>query len=827
MATWRLGVLTAAAAAVLGAAAATASADVPSPAQPILAGIGAGGGPYYAFHDLGGVESDSTLAYWSFLRGGVNVAVGKVTGGAKADIVTVPGNDGRGELRVFDGAGKSEGDPALASRGGCGIEPAVGDVNGDGHGDLVAGYDRCGGPTLQVFDGVTRRQIDSITFNGADFAGTNGFDVAAGDVDGDGRAELIAGAKAGRPPVVVAVRRGAEYRITAFAGDVTSGVHVAAADLDGDGRAEVVAAAETPDGVEVKLFDIVHGTLLGTLHPFGVVSPGTLRVAAGDVTGDGKPEIVVAADQGYTPRIVELSPQGAVLASFEGPGLGESLAVGDVRGDRKAEMVTGSGAGSWAPQVWVLDGDGSGATSFAPYDNSFYGGVRVAAADLHGDGGTEVVTGQGPGGSSEVSVFDATGWRLWSERPFGDRWTGVFVAGGDLDGDGRAEIVVASDAYEEPRVKVLDGSDRELASFLAFDSGFTGGVRVATCDLDGDGSGEIVAGAGPGGPPVVRVFTRDGRPLRSFFAFDPLFAGGVHVACGDLDGSGRAEIVVAADGGSPDVAVYDASGHRLGGFTAYETSYSGGVRVAVGDVDGDGRAEIVTAPGAGRAADVHVYREDGTVVASFLGHPEFQGGLYPAVQQPTGLPLRVAADPVVARVGAAATLTARVEDRNAADDLDGSVDWGDGVRSAVSVAPAQGGWLVRATHVYRRAGLRAVTLTVWNRYRRASAVTAQATVSRAALVAQGRTLRARGRTVSGVVATFVSGDAAATAAAFRARVAWGDGRGSAGSIVRAGGGRFAVRAAHRYRAPGRFRVVVRVRDSSGASVVATTRVVVP
>src|SRR5919201_2110292 len=107
MATWKLGVPTAAAAAVLGAAAATASADVPLPAQPILAGIGAGGGPYYAFHDLGGVESDSTLAYWSFLRGGVNVAVGKVTGGAKADIVTVPGNDGRGELRVFDGAGKS------------------------------------------------------------------------------------------------------------------------------------------------------------------------------------------------------------------------------------------------------------------------------------------------------------------------------------------------------------------------------------------------------------------------------------------------------------------------------------------------------------------------------------------------------------------------------------------------------------------------------------------------------------------------------------------------------------------------------------------------
>ena len=106
-------------------------------------------------------------------------------------------------------------------------------------------------------------------------------------------------------------------------------------------------------------------------------------------------------------------------------------------------------------------------------------------------------------------------------------------------------------------MKVLSAIDRRmLFDFLAFDPGFAGGVHVATGDVDGDGRADIITGAGAGGEPRVRVFSGvDGAMLSDFLAFDPGFAGGVHVATGDVDGDGRADIItVGGPGGGPHAA---------------------------------------------------------------------------------------------------------------------------------------------------------------------------------------------------------------------------------------------------------------------------------
>src|SRR5207253_2882959 len=149
---------------------------------------------------------------------------------------------------------------------------------------------------------------------------------------------------------------------------------------------------------------------------------------------------------------------------------------------------------------------------------------------------------------------------------------------------------------------------------------------------------DIVTGPGAGGGPHVKVF--DGaalqsgvtRELRSFFAFDAHFTGGVNVAVGDVNGDGFADVLVGADaGGGPHVKAFSgADGHLLANFFAYDAGFRGGVRVAAGDVDGDGRAEVVT--GAGRGGGPHVIVRDGRTLAVresfFAFDPAFLGGVF-------------------------------------------------------------------------------------------------------------------------------------------------------------------------------------------------------
>ena len=88
---------------------------------------------------------------------------------------------------------------------------------------------------------------------------------------------------------------------------------------------------------------------------------------------------------------------------------------------------------------------------------------------------------------------------------------GVYLATGQFDFDETPEIVTGAGETGGPHVRTFDPDGRLRTSFFAFTPGFTGGVRVATANVDALSADELILGAGPGGGPHVRVVTDQQR----------------------------------------------------------------------------------------------------------------------------------------------------------------------------------------------------------------------------------------------------------------------------------------------------------------------------
>ncbi len=230
--------------------------------------------------------------------------------------------------------------------------------------------------------------------------------------------------------------------------------------------------------------------------------------------------------------------------------------------------------------------DGSGRDAkkpFQPYDKNFNGGINLHVADLDNDGLTEILTSPRHG-SSHVKIFSTNG-------------------------------------------KLL------TPGFYGFSRDLSGGADIATIDMEGDGKREVVVSAGEGSAPYVRIFTKDGKFLRTFFAYDPKFRGGVNIAAADLNGDGVEEIITGTNSGTPHVRVFNSNGQPLiGGFIAYSTVLGSGVRVAVGDLNDDNILEIVTAPYR-KASHVRMFTLNGRPLTPgfFPYGPQYREGVNVAI----------------------------------------------------------------------------------------------------------------------------------------------------------------------------------------------------
>ena len=241
------------------------------------------------------------------------------------------------------------------------------------------------------------------------------------------------------------------------------------------------------------------------------------------------------------------------------------------------------------------------------------------------------------GGGSVVQINYNNGTNL-SFFAYSSAYTGgVRVALGDINGDGIDELITGTGIGGGPHIKVFNlqgGQPVEIASFFAFEPTFMGGVYISTGDINNDGLADIIVGAGSSGGPRVKVFSGNSSyfinaaaPLMDFFAYEPSFTGGVTVAAGNRDLNPGDEVITGAGvGGGPNVRSFNAAGQMVDNFFAFATNITTGIFVAAGYVDSDATADIIAGTGFGTPSQVAAFFSTGARPTAMPFVPGFIGG---------------------------------------------------------------------------------------------------------------------------------------------------------------------------------------------------------
>ncbi len=297
------------------------------------------------------------------------------------------------------------------------LQPSI--VIGNEQSAIVRIVDASLGTTLSLLD-----LQNQVLENGQQWNQTR---VAQGDLNGDGIPEIIVGSGPGIAPFVQIYdgeTRELIRSFQAFESNFTGGVYVAAGDLDGDGLAEVIVTPDQGGGPRVRIYR--NGNPQSVFADFFGIDDvdfrGGARPSVGDINGDGRWDLVVAAGMAGGPRVAAYDGRtistnlpvrlfNDFFAFEQTLRNGAYIAVGDFDGDGKADIAAGGGPGG-GPRVTIFSGASLlESDSLVPLANFFAGnesnrnGIRLGITDTDGDGRSDLVVGAPPGVSGRVSVY--------------------------------------------------------------------------------------------------------------------------------------------------------------------------------------------------------------------------------------------------------------------------------------------------------------------------------------------------------------------------------------------------------------------------------------
>lgn len=481
---------------------------------------------------------------------------------------------------------------------------SAGDVNGDGYDDIIVGAHGYTSPNFNkgrayiYFGGPAMDNKADVTLDGEAALHYFGFSVsAAGDVNGDGYADVIVGAYghtvyAGRAYIFyggAAMDNIADKVLDGEAANNYFGQSVSTAgDVNGDGFSDVIVGAYGNTSSTGRAYIYYGGSNMNTAADVTMSGQaafdqfGVSVSTAGDVNGDGYSDVIVGAfgnssNAGRTyiyyggaamNNVADLTMSGEAANHYFGVSVSTA---GDVNGDGYSDVIIGAYSyGSSVGRAYLFYGgaamDNSVDVAMTGEGSGNWFGVSVATAgDLNGDGYSDVVVGAfGYANNSGRAYVYFGGTRM--DNTADKTLTGEQVSNfgysvssaGDVNGDGYSDLLIGGKGFNSGTGRVylyqnsMTGSDVADERFTGEAPGTSFGVSVATAgDVNGDGYSDIIVGAYTyldsvgrayiyyGGPTMDNIadVTLNGNATFTFFGYSVSTAG-------DVNRDGYADVIV-------------------------------------------------------------------------------------------------------------------------------------------------------------------------------------------------------------------------------------------------------------------------------------------
>ncbi len=364
-------------------------------------------------------------------------------------------------------------------------------------------------PFNVTFPGIGASFAANSFATGVSFSSGQYYDICTGDVDGDGKNDVIT-ANSGSFSV---------YRNTSTNGSVSFAAKVdyvplgspyglALVDFDGDGKLDIV----TGWGPTVSVYrnNCTPGTILFTSATDLLIGNSIYYIVTPDLDGDGKPDLAFADDDGLT--IAKNNSTGSTISftSYEHFSAGEwahSIAAADLDGDGKQDLVVTLNVSQANINGIIsifrnttIPGAPFSASSLAPKVDYLTGGTEgygVKMADLDGDGKPDIIASNT--GSANIAVFKNTctpgNISLATKTNYSTATGPALLAIDDLDGDGKGDIIISASKVGLMK-NTSTGAINLAANFEYTNSNSARGS--STGDLDGDGKPELIVANYPG-----------------------------------------------------------------------------------------------------------------------------------------------------------------------------------------------------------------------------------------------------------------------------------------------------------------------------------------